>query len=62
MTFEEWLTELAAHALSSAAESRKIAADSWGSGFDTGYSDALSHVVDHLYLLRSTNDVGGARE
>ena len=45
MTFEEWLTELAANSLSSAAETRKIAPESWGSGYDTGYSDALEHVM-----------------
>jgi hypothetical protein len=47
-TFEKWLTRTAAHALSLAAESRSISPDSWGSGFDTGYSDALEHAKAHF--------------
>lgn len=45
--FEEWLTETRVRAMNSAAETRKLAADSWGSGYDTGYSDALEHVAIH---------------
>jgi hypothetical protein len=48
MTFEEWLTEMRVSAMNSAAETRKVAADSWGSGYDTGYSDALEHVAAHF--------------
>ncbi|MDB5607749.1 MAG: hypothetical protein JWP25_4649 [Bradyrhizobium sp.] len=56
MTFEEWLTELRLHAMNSAAETRKIAADSWGSGYDTGYSDALEHVAAHFPSPQETKN------
>lgn len=56
MTFEEWLTERRVHAMNSAAESRKIAADSWGSGYDTGYSDALEAVAAHFPSPQVTED------
>lgn len=60
MRFSEWLADLSARSLSSAAETREIAADSWGSGFDTGYSNALIHVEQEFSVSDEWQDMSTA--
>jgi hypothetical protein len=47
-TFEDWLGGELDRALKTAAESKKVAMNSWGAGYDTGFADALQTIFSQL--------------
>ena len=48
MTFEEWLEGKLDWAARSSEESRMLAPNSWGAGYDCGYADALQFLFASL--------------
>jgi hypothetical protein len=44
----EWLEDEINEAEDEAADSHKLAMNSYGAGYDRGYADALKHVKEHL--------------
>lgn len=54
--FEKWLEEQLENAQKSAAETSRLASNSWGAGYDHGYADALQVIFSQLTASVAKSD------